>query len=143
MISVTDTGAGMPQEVMDKAFDPFYTTKGPGRGTGLGLSQVYGYVKQSRGHIKIYSELGRGTTVKLYLPRLIEADAKKVKIPAPPAVKTGDSSEIILVVEDDPLVRRLTTDALRELGYTVFDSENASDARAILDREPEIKLLFT
>src|SRR5215469_3299521 len=143
MVAVSDTGTGMKPEVIARAFDPFFTTKPAGSGTGLGLSQVYGFVKQSRGHIKIYSELGAGTTVKLYLPRLIEADAKKVKIPAPPAVKTGDSSEIILVVEDDPLVRRLTTDALRELGYTVFDSENASDARAILDREPEIKLLFT
>jgi signal transduction histidine kinase/CheY-like chemotaxis protein len=143
MVAISDTGTGMEPEVVARAFDPFFTTKPAGSGTGLGLSQVYGFVKQSRGHIKIYSELNAGTTVKIYLPRLIEGVAKKGRIAASPAVRTGDSSEIILVVEDDPLVRRLTTEALRELGYTVFDSESASAARSILERVPEIKLLFT
>jgi len=143
MVAISDTGTGMKPDVIARAFDPFFTTKPAGSGTGLGLSQVYGFVKQSRGHIKIYSELDSGTTVKIYLPRLIHGEPKKGKTPPPPAVRMGDSSEIILVVEDDPLVRRLTTEALRELGYTVFDCENAGDARAILEREPEIKLLFT
>jgi signal transduction histidine kinase len=143
MVAISDTGTGMKPEVVARAFDPFFTTKPPGSGTGLGLSQVYGFVKQSRGHIKIYSELGAGTTVKIYLPRLIAGEAKKGKLAPPPAVRTGDSSEIILVVEDDPLVRRLTTEALRELGYTVFDSESASTARVILERVPGVKLLFT
>ena len=143
MVAISDTGTGMKPDVIARAFDPFFTTKPLGSGTGLGLSQVYGFVKQSRGHIKIYSELGAGTTVKIYLPRLIDGEAKKAKLPPPPAVRTGDRSEIILVVEDDPLVRRLTTEALRELGYTVFDSESASDARAILECEPGITLLFT
>jgi signal transduction histidine kinase/CheY-like chemotaxis protein len=143
MLAISDTGTGMKPDVVARAFDPFYTTKPAGSGTGLGLSQVYGFVKQSRGHIKIYSELGAGTTVKIYLPRLIDGEAKKDKIARPAAVRMGDSSEIILVVEDDLLVRRLTTETLRELGYTVFDSESASEARAILERVPEIKLLFT
>jgi signal transduction histidine kinase/CheY-like chemotaxis protein len=143
MVAISDTGTGMKPDVIARAFDPFFTTKPAGSGTGLGLSQVYGFVKQSRGHIKIYSELDSGTTVKIYLPRLIHGKPKQGKTAPPPAVRMGDSSEIILVVEDDPLVRRLTTEALRELGYTVFDSENARNARAILEREPEIKLLFT
>ena len=123
-------------------FDPFFTTKPTGKGTGLGLSQVYGFVKQSHGHIKIYSEVGAGTTVKIYLPRLI-GDAKEVKPTAVEPVRTGDRSEIILVVEDDLLMRRLTSEALHELGYTVFDSDSAANALAIIDPEPEIKLLFT
>jgi signal transduction histidine kinase/CheY-like chemotaxis protein len=143
MVAISDTGKGMKADVVARAFDPFFTTKPAGSGTGLGLSQVYGFVKQSRGHIKIYSEVDAGTTVKIYLPRLVNGEAKKGRIAAPRAVRTGDSSEIILVVEDDPLVRRLTTEALRELGYTVFESESASRARIILERMPEVKLLFT
>jgi CheY-like chemotaxis protein len=143
MVAISDTGAGMKPDIVVRAFDPFFTTKPAGSGTGLGLSQVYGFVKQSRGHIKIYSELGAGTTVKIYLPRLLNGEPKKGKIAAPISVRMGDASETILLVEDDPLVRRLTTEALRELGYTVFDSESASEARAVLERVPEIKLLFT
>jgi signal transduction histidine kinase len=143
MVAISDTGTGMKPDVVARAFDPFFTTKPAGSGTGLGLSQVYGFVKQSRGHIKIYSELDSGTTVKIYLPRLIHGEPKDAKIAPPRAVKMGDASETILVVEDDPLVRRLTTEALRELGYTVFDSDSASNACAILERVPEIKLLFT
>jgi signal transduction histidine kinase/CheY-like chemotaxis protein len=143
MLAISDTGAGMKPDVAARAFDPFFTTKPTGSGTGLGLSQVYGFVKQSRGHIKVYSEPGAGTTVKIYLPRLVSADEKRVEILPPQSVRTGDPSEIILVVEDDPLVRRLTTEALQELGYTVFDSDSAANARTILERVPDIKLLFT
>ncbi len=142
MIAVADTGTGMPPEVASRAFDPFFTTKPSGKGTGLGLSQVYGFVKQSRGHIKVYSEIGAGTNVKIYLPRLI-GDARDVKRKISPPMRTGDRSEVILVVEDDSLMRRLASEALHELGYTVFDCENAANALAILDREPDIKLLFT
>jgi DNA-binding NtrC family response regulator len=107
------------------------------------LSQVYGFVKQSNGHVKVYSELGAGTTVKIYLPRLIgEADEIRRAAASEP-VRTGNRSEIILVVEDDSLMRRLTSEALHELGYTVFDSENATNALAILDRVADVKLLFT
>ena len=142
LIAITDTGTGMEPAVAARVFDPFFTTKPTGKGTGLGLSQVYGFVKQSHGHIKIYSEVGAGTTVKIYLPRLT-GDAKEVKPAAVEPVRTGDRNEIILVVEDDSLMRRLTSEALHELGYSVFDSDNAANALAIIDREPKVTLLFT
>ena len=142
LIAVTDTGVGMSADVAARVFDPFFTTKPTGKGTGLGLSQVYGFVKQSRGHIKIYSEPGSGTTVKVYLPRLV-ADAKDIKRTTPEPMRTGDRNEIILVVEDDPLMRRLATEALHELGYTVFDCDGAANALATLDRVTDVKLLFT
>ena len=142
LIAVTDTGVGMSADVAARVFDPFFTTKPTGKGTGLGLSQVYGFVKQSRGHIKIYSEPGSGTTVKVYLPRLV-ADAKDIKRTTPEPTRTGDRNEIILVVEDDPLMRRLATEALHELGYTVFDCDGAANALATLDRVTDVKLLFT
>jgi len=142
MIAITDTGLGMAPDVAARAFDPFFTTKSVGKGTGLGLSQVYGFVKQSQGHIKVYSEPGAGTTVKIYLPRLI-GDAREVKRAAAEPMRTGDRSEIILVVEDDSLMRQQTTEALHELGYTVFDCESAANALATLDRVADVKLLFT
>jgi signal transduction histidine kinase len=142
LIAVTDTGIGMTPEVAARAFDPFFTTKSTGKGTGLGLSQVYGFVKQSRGHIKVYSEPGAGTTVKIYLPRLM-AEAMDIKRGAQAPLRTGDRSEIILVVEDDALMRRLATEALHELGYTVFDADSTASALATLDRVAEVKLLFT
>jgi signal transduction histidine kinase len=142
MIAITDTGAGMSPDTAARVFDPFFTTKPVGRGTGLGLSQVYGFVKQSRGHIKIYSELGSGTTAKIYLPRFVGGATKLTPEIAEP-MRTGDRSEAVLVVEDDVLMRRLSSEALHELGYTVFDSDSAANALAILDREPGIKLLFT
>jgi signal transduction histidine kinase len=142
MIAISDTGAGMPPEVATRVFDPFFTTKPAGKGTGLGLSQVYGFVKQSRGHIKIYSEVGAGTNVKIYLPRLV-GEALDIQRPTSEPMRTGNRTEIILVVEDDALMRRLTTEALHELGYTVFDSENATNALAVLDRVADVKLLFT
>src|SRR5580698_155628 len=115
MIAITDTGAGMSPDTAARVFDPFFTTKPTGKGTGLGLSQVYGFVKQSHGHIKIYSEVGAGTTVKIYLPRLT-GEAKEVRPAAVESVRTGDRSEAILVVEDDPLMRKLTSETLYELG---------------------------
>jgi signal transduction histidine kinase len=142
LIAVTDTGVGMSADVAARVFDPFFTTKPTGKGTGLGLSQVYGFVKQSSGHIKIYSEPGSGTTVKIYLPHLI-ADAKDIKRASFEPMRTGSRNEIILVVEDDPLMRRLATEALHELGYTVFDCDGAANALATLDRVTDVKLLFT
>jgi signal transduction histidine kinase len=142
LIAISDTGDGMKPDVAARAFDPFFTTKPIGKGTGLGLSQVHGFVKQSRGHIKIYSETGAGTTVKLYLPRLRDG-APEVKRTAPLPIKAGDASEVILVVEDDPQMRRLAADVLRELGYTVLHTENAADALDVLDKTPAVKLLFT
>jgi signal transduction histidine kinase len=139
MIAITDQGGGMAPQVAARAFDPFFTTKPAGKGTGLGLSQVYGFIKQSAGHIKIYSEIGTGTTVKIYLPRLYR-EAEQVKRAA---LKPAGGDEIVLVVEDDPLMRRMSCDALRELGYTVLESENATAALAMIADTPSIKLLFT
>jgi len=141
MIAITDKGVGMSPEIAARAFDPFFTTKPSGKGTGLGLSQVYGFVKQSLGHIKVYSELGTGTTVKIYLPRL-RGPVEEARRAAPQAVK-GDADEVILVVEDDPLMLRLSADALRELGYSVIESESAVHAMLVLDENPGVKLLFT
>jgi signal transduction histidine kinase len=141
MIRITDTGAGMPPDVIARAFDPFFTTKPAGAGTGLGLSQVYGFIKQSRGHIKIYSEPGAGSTVKIYLPRSI-GDVKQIT-GSSATLQVGTADDVILLVEDDALMRQLATDALRDLGYTVFNSENAAAALAILDNKPDVKLLFT
>ncbi|THD82116.1 MAG: response regulator [Phenylobacterium sp.] len=144
MISVSDTGTGMPAEVVERAFDPFYTTKGVGRGTGLGLSQVHGFVKQSGGHVKIYSEAGVGTSVKIYLLRYFGADATGDHGPDPvAAAPRSNGEEIVLVVEDDTRVRHLSVDALRELGYTVVQAADASQALAVLTMQPQIDLLFT
>jgi signal transduction histidine kinase/CheY-like chemotaxis protein len=140
MTAVSDTGSGMSPETIARAFEPFFTTKPEGRGTGLGLSQVYGFVKQSGGHIKIYSEMGQGTTVKLYLPR-----TRKPQEGLGP-VATGaiiGGSERILVVEDDESVRDAVVDMLSELGYEVFKAENAEQALAILGSGVAIDLLFT
>lgn len=143
MVSVTDTGTGMPPEVIERAFDPFYTTKGVGKGTGLGLSQVFGFVKQSGGHVKIYSEPGVGTTVKLYLPRHFgEAEAPGVPLSADDLPRSK-ADEIILVVEDEDGVRHMSVDALRELGYVVVQASDANQALTVLEIQPRVDLLFT
>ncbi len=143
MIAVTDTGSGMPPEVIAKAFDPFFTTKQVGKGTGLGLSQVYGFVKQTGGHVKIYSEAGQGTTIKVYLPRLIGAAAETNADELSTELPNGDAYEVVLVVEDEPAVRQFSVDALTELGYRVIESDGAETALRLLDSHPEIVLIFT
>ena len=140
-ISVSDTGSGMDRETAARAFEPFFTTKPVGEGTGLGLSQVYGFVKQSGGHVKIYSEVGQGTTVKIYLPRLVRNGGEPVPEELPPP--EGGQEETILVVEDDEGVRVTTVDALRELGYRVIDVHDGPSALRAVEREPHIALLFT
>ncbi|WP_020173866.1 CHASE3 domain-containing protein [Methyloferula stellata] len=142
LIAITDTGMGMPSDVVSRAFDPFFTTKEIGKGTGLGLSQVFGFVKQSGGHIKIYSEVGQGTTVKLYLPRFLGSEQAAVES-ARPNRAAGNLSESVLVVEDEDRVRSLTVGCLRELGYTVHHADGAAAALRILDADPAINLLFT
>jgi signal transduction histidine kinase/ActR/RegA family two-component response regulator len=142
MVSVSDTGAGMPPEVAERAFDPFYTTKGVGRGTGLGLSQVHGFVKQSGGHVKIYSEPGVGTTVKLYLPRSRRQEDAIADV-GPATAPRANGEEIVLVVEDEARVRHLSVDALRELGYVVVQAADASQALSVLELQPRVDLLFT
>ena len=143
MVAISDTGTGMSQDVARRAFDPFFTTKDVGRGTGLGLSQVYGFVKQSGGHVKIYSELGQGTAVKVYLPRYIGRPEKEAPSTAPALLPVGSKDEIILVVEDEERVRDLSVNALSELGYTVVAADGAEAALRHIDRLPEIALLFT
>src|ERR1700722_2217681 len=142
MISVSDTGTGMDASTLERAFEPFFTTKGVGKGAGLGLSQVYGFVRQSSGHLAIYSELGEGATVKIYLPRYHgEEDL------AEESNKSGDSqspgAETILVVEDNEALRLYTLEVLSDLGYSVLAAANAAAALDIIGRSPDIDLLFT
>jgi two-component system NtrC family sensor kinase len=142
MLAVTDTGSGMTKEVMGRAFDPFFTSKPAGSGTGLGLSQVYGFVKQSGGHVRIYSEIGEGTTVKVYLPRSL---AKAVRIetgPTPDQPAMGNQ-ETILVVEDDPEVRSYVAETLASLNYKVRQAPDGEAALAVLKEAPWIDLLLT
>jgi PAS domain S-box-containing protein len=143
MLAITDNGSGMTPEVKAKAFDPFFTTKDVGHGTGLGLSQVYGFVKQSRGHVKIYSEIGEGTTIKLYLPRAHSTASVKDEHAEVHSLPRGSGAEIVLVVEDDPDVRTYTCDTLRELGYIVLEAENGRRGLALLKANPQASLLFT
>jgi CheY-like chemotaxis protein len=142
MIAVSDTGTGMPQEVAARAFEPFFTTKAEGDGTGLGLSQVYGFIKQSGGHVAIYSEPGQGTTVKLYLPRS-QSPAARAEAP-PRAPHAGEANgKTILVVEDHMDTLVLSAQTLRELGYTVLEAMDSRAALEMLEKEPEVDLLFT
>lgn len=140
MLAVSDTGCGMTPEIMAKAFEPFFTTKPVGKGTGLGLSMVFGFVKQSGGHIKIYSEVGHGTTVKVYLPRSL--DSEETTQPSSPQPIVG-GTETILVVEDDLAVQATVVDTLKELGYRVLKANDANSALPIVESGLPIDLLFT
>jgi PAS domain S-box-containing protein len=143
MIAAADTGSGMDKATLDKAFEPFFTTKEVGKGTGLGLSQVYGFVRQSAGHVKIYSEVGEGTTVKIYLPRhRDESDSVKID-DGPPGVARAIGKETILVVEDDDALRAYTTESLRELEYRVLEAASGAAALGILGNDSDVDLLFT
>lgn len=143
MIAVSDTGEGMDGETLARVFEPFFTTKETGKGTGLGLSQVYGFARQSGGHVRIYSEAGHGTTAKLYLPRSHE------QLTAPNAQRAAldlsllRGTETVLLVEDDEGVRAYSSGVLRELGYEVLEASDAATALAVLDSRPRIDLLFT
>jgi signal transduction histidine kinase/DNA-binding response OmpR family regulator len=139
MLAISDTGCGMPADLLDRAFEPFFTTKPLGHGTGLGLSMVHGFIKQSGGHVKIYSEVGQGTTVKLYLPRVVkEEDAEAVE---PASVRGG--TETVLVVEDDAAVRSAVAEMIRSLGYQTATAAGPDAALAILESGIDIDLLFT
>lgn len=144
LVAVTDTGSGIDNATLERVFEPYFTTKGVGRGTGLGLSQVYGFVKQSQGHIKLYSELGHGTAVKIYLPRY-RGDAKPTERCATltDVIPVAQEGELILVVEDDPRVRVITVESLMELGYQVLDADSGAMALNLLTQHPEISLVFT
>jgi PAS domain S-box-containing protein len=141
MVAVRDTGAGMPQDVIDHAFDPFFTTKEVGQGSGLGLSMVYGFAKQSGGHVTIYSEEGERTAVKLYLPRSDKEDEyprQEAREDVPKA-----RGETVLVVEDDPDVRALSVALLRGLGYQILEAADAETALKVLETAPRVNLLFS
>ncbi|MBY2942402.1 response regulator [Rhizobium leguminosarum] len=140
VLAVTDTGSGMMQEVIEQAFEPFFSTKPEGKGTGLGLSMVYGFVKQSGGHVKIYSEIGEGTTVKLYLPRSFQSEDRITNVDSVPA--TG-GTETILVAEDDEGVRTTVVEMLTDLGYYVLKAKDAQSALTVIESGAHIDLLFT
>jgi CheY-like chemotaxis protein len=142
MIAVSDTGTGMDRETLSRVFEPFFTTKEVGQGTGLGLSQVYGFIKQSNGHVKLYSELGHGTAVKLYLPRLT-ADRPEEAVDEVTEVVALGRGETILVVEDEAAVREHAVASLRELGYRVLSAGDGAGALRLLARDARIDLLFT
>jgi CheY-like chemotaxis protein len=142
MLAVTDTGSGIPPEILKKVFDPFFTTKEVGKGTGLGLSMVYGFAKQSGGHVKIYSEVGHGTTVKIYIPRAAQsASALTAQYGECDSLPHGN--ERVLVVEDDELVRRFTRTVLQELGYEIAVASNAAEALELVELGFKPDLLFT
>ena len=143
VICVSDTGTGMPPDVIEHAFEPFFTTKELGHGTGLGLSQVYGFVKQSGGHIKIYSELNQGTTIKIYLPRLLGNALNEAQELDDQDLIGGEEAESILLVEDDADVRTYLADVLRGLNYSVVAAPNAEAALEVLQSDRQIDLLLT
>jgi CheY-like chemotaxis protein len=145
LICVTDTGLGMEQDVIARAFEPFFTTKEVGHGTGLGLSQVYGFVKQSHGHIRIYSEPSQGTTIKVYLPRRRHADHETSSddVDSEETLAGGERGECILVVEDDIDVRNYVVQTLRELNYRVTGVANAHAALSVLRSEDRVDLMLT
>jgi len=147
VIVVSDTGSGMPPEVQAHIFEPFFTTKAPGQGTGLGLAQVYGFIKQSDGHVTVHSTPGEGTAISLYLPR-----ARIAELPAPPstrasvatlALASAGNGAVALVVEDEPGVRQLSAEVLSGLGYTVLQAQTVPEALRVIEETPRITLLFS
>ena len=140
MLAVSDTGSGMTPEILEHVFEPFFTTKPEGQGTGLGLSMVYGFVKQSEGHIKIYTEPGQGTTVRMYLPRVLAAEDQATEVDVGPV--TG-GTETVLVVEDDDEVRSTVVDLFSDLGYRVLKARDALSALTIVESGVPIDLVFT
>jgi signal transduction histidine kinase/ActR/RegA family two-component response regulator len=147
VLCVTDTGTGIPTEILDQVFDPFFTTKPAGEGSGLGLAMVHGFIKQSGGHVRIYSEVGSGTTVKVYLPRYIGAEESSSvpagKAESEQAIPRAKPNEMILLVEDNADVREYARDVLLELGYGVLDAANVQEALRVVAKKPRISLVFT
>jgi PAS domain S-box-containing protein len=143
-LSISDTGSGMPAEVLARAFEPFFTTKEPGKGTGLGLSGIYGFVKQSAGHITIDSEVGQGTTATIYLPKFDKGGPTDLAVQEQqPETPIRGAGETILVVEDNPDVRRVTVERIKSLGYKVIEAENGQTAIVAFDSGQAIDLVFS
>ncbi|MNF71584.1 Blue-light-activated protein [compost metagenome] len=143
MIAVSDNGTGMTPSVLAKAFDPFFTTKPIGQGTGLGLSMIYGFAQQSGGHVSLFSLPGRGTSVRLYLPRLHSTEPEKVLSPVVGEAPAAIAGETVMLVEDDAAVRMLVLDLLKELGYRAHEAEDAKDALPVLESDLRVDLLVT
>ena len=154
MVAVTDTGKGIAPELLEKVFQPFFTTKPAGRGSGLGLSQVYGFIKQSGGHIQVYSEIGHGTSFKMYLPRTLapgeetgevppEAPGEEANISSVPDTEPVPRRTKILVVEDQEAVRQVACGFLTGFGYDVVEAENGAEALGKLREHPDIDLMFS
>jgi CheY-like chemotaxis protein len=141
LVAVSDTGVGMDRATLSRVFEPFFTTKEAGKGTGLGLSQVYGFIRQTGGHVRVYSEVGQGTTVKLYLPRARE-EAAEVGTTEQQAFPLR-GTETVLICEDQPELRSFSAEALRELGYAVIEAKDGHEALGKLGEYPQIDLLFT
>ncbi|WP_424140569.1 response regulator [Roseomonas chloroacetimidivorans] len=143
MLGVSDTGTGMPPEVLARAFEPFFTTKEVGKGTGLGLAMVFGFAKQSGGHVKVYSEPGEGTTVRLYLPRAIGVELPGKQRPGAP-IELPRGSATVLVVEDEPAVREVAATILRDLGYRVLEAADGAEAlRVFGENGAKVDLLLS
>ena len=142
-LAVSDTGTGMTRDVAGRAFEPFFTTKPLGQGTGLGLSMVYGFAKQSEGHLKIYSEEGQGTTVKIYLPRHRGAAEMEELVGPVAEVPRAEAGETVLVVEDEPVIRDLIVEVLQELGYRALEAADGPSGLKILQSKKRIDLLVT
>ena len=142
-IGVTDTGTGMSPEVAARAFDPFFTTKPQGQGTGLGLSMIYGFARQSEGHARIYSEVGVGTTVKVYLPRFRGVDRPASEAPAIAEVRPAQAGEVVVVIEDEPVVRGLIVEVLNDLGYQALEAGDGPSGLALLNATARVDLLVT
>ena len=146
-ISVADTGVGIPPQILDRVFEPFFTTKSAEAGSGLGLAMVHGFVKQSGGHVRIYSEVGHGTTVKIYLPRLAAAAdlaaSPAGEVASTLAIPRASNHETILVVEDNDEVRAYAKSALQELGFKVIEAATAEDGLRSVENGAQVDLLFT
>jgi PAS domain S-box-containing protein len=142
-ICVSDTGEGMTKDIISKAFDPFFTTKPIGKGTGLGLSMIYGFARQSNGQVRIYSEVGEGTTVKIYLPRYHGKDSGEEIEEREQALPRAEAGETVLVVDDEPTVRMLVGDTLAELGYKGIEAADAASGLKVLESDVKIDLLIT
>lgn len=142
-VCVTDTGAGMSRETAAKAFDPFFTTKPLGEGTGLGLSMIYGFARQSGGQVRIYSEEGQGTTVCIYLPRIAESATVENDIHSTPPVEAVWDGEVVLLIDDEPIIRMLIAEVLGEAGYAVIEASDGPTGLSVLDSQAKVDLLVT
>mgnify|MGYP003584644057 CR=1 FL=1 len=142
-LCVSDTGIGMSADTISKAFEPFFTTKPIGQGTGLGLSMIYGFAQQSEGYAKIYSEVGQGTTFKLYLPRYRGSAEEEEELPQPSAIQQAEDGEVVLVVEDESVVRGLILEELHELGYAALEAVDGASGLDMLQSKRRIDLLIT